>query len=118
MKPGQRRLVSSLAKRLSSPIILALLIFSSNAFADPLLLVRIVDSIDLAGLSEIKNLRLNAVVKLDEKGDMVVSCLNHSLPVAHRPFDHNPGMLKIVKNARLEVDPKEKGVMVKLAFLF
>ena len=119
MKPRQRLSVSSLVKKLSLPIItLALLIIPCSVFADSLVLVRIIDSIDLAKLSEIKDLDLSAVVRMDAKGDLVVSCLNLSVPLAHNPFKNNPGMQKFMQRTRLEVDPDAKGVMVKLAFLF
>jgi hypothetical protein len=119
MKPRQRFSISSLVKRLSFFVIfLALLIIPCSVFADSLLLVRIIDSIDLAKLSEIKDLDLSAVVRMDAKGNIVVSCLNLSLPLAHNPFKDNPGMQKFMQRTRLQVDPDAKGVMVKLAFLF
>jgi hypothetical protein len=81
-------------------------------------LLRIVDELDLAKLQKLKNVKLSAVVNLDEKGDIVVRCLNLSLPVARNPFNNNPGMLKFMQHTRLQVDSKGKGVMVKLAFAF
>ncbi len=119
MEPRQRSYLSSLTRKLSLFILtLTLLLIPCSVFADSLVLVRIIDSIDLAKLSQIKDLDLSAVVRMDAKGDLIVSCLNLSLPLAHRPFSNNPGLEKFVQRTRLQVDPDAKGVMVKLAFLF
>jgi len=80
--------------------------------------MRIVDELDLAKLATLKDVKLSAVVNLDKKGDIVVRCLNFSLPVARNAFNDNPGMLKFMQRTRLQVDSKGKGVMVKLAFAF
>jgi hypothetical protein len=80
--------------------------------------MRIVDELDLAKLAALKDVKLSAVVKMDEKGDINVHFLNLSIPVARNPFSGNPGMQKLMQRTRLQVDPKGKGVVVKLAFAF
>ncbi len=119
MEPRQRSYLFSLTRKLSLFILtLTLILIPCSVFADSLVLVRIIDSIDLAKLSQIKDLDLSAVVRMDAKGDLIVSCLNLSLPLAHRPFNNNSGLQKFMQRTRLQVDPDAKGVMVKLAFLF
>jgi len=119
MTTRQRYSTSSIVKRLSLLVVtLALLLLPCNVFADTTLLMRIVDELDLAKLATLKDVDLSAVVNLDEKGDIVVRCLNLSLPVAHNPFNDNTGMLKMMQRTSLQVDSKGKGVMVKLAFAF
>lgn len=73
---------------------------------------------DLAKLAALKNVKLSSVVKLDEKGDIVLRCLNLYLPVVSSPFNDNPGIRKFLQRTRLQVDPKGRGVVVKLAFAF
>jgi len=110
---------SSIVKRLSLFLVtLTLLLLPCNVFAESLLFVRIVDELDLAKLSALKDVKLSAVVKMDNKGDIVLRCLNLSIPVAHNAFSDNPGMQKFMQRTRLQIDPKGKGVMVKLAFAF
>jgi hypothetical protein len=120
MTTRQRYSTSSLLKRFSILVVtLTLLLLPCNVFADDTtLLMRIVDELDMAKLATLKDVKLSAVVNLDEKGDIVVSCLNLSLPVAHNPFNDNAGMRKLMQRTRLQVDSKGKGVMVKLAFAF
>lgn len=119
MTTRQRYSTSSILKRLSLFVVtLTLLLLPCNVFADSFLLVRIVDELDLAKLAALKNVKLSAVVKMDGKGDLVVNCLNLSLPVAHNPFNDNPGMQKLLQRTRLQVEPKGRGVMVKIAFVF
>lgn len=102
----------------------ACLALPGNALADSsedyLVLERIVDSIDLARLSEdLKDLDLSAAIKMNKNGDVVVKCLNSfSIPIARRAFDDNPGMQKLMKRTILQVDQKGKGVMVKMAYQF
>ena len=72
----------------------------------------------MAKLAKLKDLKLSAVVKMDNKGDIVVRWLNLSFPVAQNPFSDSPGMQKLMQRTRLQVDPKGRGVMVKLAFAF
>jgi hypothetical protein len=110
---------SSIVKRLSLFLVtLTLLLLPCNVFAESLLFVRVVDELDLTKLSVLKDVKLSAVVKMDNKGDIVLRCLNLSIPVAHNAFSDNPGMQKVMQRTRLQVDPKGKGVMVKLAFAF
>jgi len=119
MRARQRYSASSIGKRLSFfAVTLTLLLPISNAFADSFLLVRIVDGLDPVRLSALKDATLSAVVEKDKKGDIVVRCLNFSLPLARDPFNDNPGMQKLMKRTRLQVDPKGGGVVVKLAFAF
>jgi hypothetical protein len=119
MTARQRYSTSSFIKRLSLFVVtLTILLLPCNVFADSFLLVRIVDELDLAKLSALKDVKLSAVFKMDEKGDLVVHCLNLSLPLAHSPFSDNPGMQKLLQRTRLQVNPKGRGVMVKLAFAF
>ena len=119
MTTRQRHSTSSILKRLSLFFVtLTLLLLPCNVFADSFLLVRIVDELDLAKLATLKDLKLSAVVKMDENGDLIVNCLNLSLPVVRNLFNDNPGMHKFMQRTHLQVDPKGKGVMVKLAFAF
>ena len=120
MTTRQRYSTSSIVKRFSLLVAsLTLLLLPCNVFAEETtLLMRIVDELDLAKLATLKDVKLSAVVNLDDKGDLVVHCLNLSIPVARNPFNDNPGMLKMMQHARLQVDSKGKGVMVKLAFAF
>jgi hypothetical protein len=118
MTTRQRYSTSSILKRLSLFVVTLTLLLPCNVFADSFLLVRIVDELDLAKLATLKDVKLSAVVKMDGKGDLVVSCLNLSLPVAHNPFNDIPGMQKLLQRTRLQVDPKGRGVMVKIAFAF
>ncbi len=130
MTNRQKFSAPSLIRRLSLLIpTLALLFLHGTVFADSLLPVRIADKIDQVKFSEIKNENLSAVAqkndedlsavaKMDEKGDIVLTCLNLSLPLAHSPFKNNPGMQKLMQHMRLQVDPNGLGVMIKLAFQF
>ena len=120
MTTRQRYSTSSIVKLFSFLVVtLTLLLLPCNVFADDTtLLMRIVDELDLAKLATLKDVKLSAVVNMDEKGDIVVRCLNLSLPVAHNPFNENPRMLKMMQRTRLQVDSRGKGVMVKLAFAF
>ncbi len=120
MKAPQRHSGSIIVKHFSFLlVVLALLILPCKVFADSQLLLRIVDSIDIVKLSEeLKDLKLSPVFRLDEKGNLIVNCLNCSLPLAYHPFEDSPGVRKMLQNARLQIDPKKNGVMVKLAFLF
>ena len=85
-----------------------------------MVLERIVDSIDLARLSEdLKDLDLSEAIRMNKDGDVIVKCLNSfSIPVARRAFDDNPGMRKLMQRTILQVDQKGKGVMVKMAYQF
>jgi hypothetical protein len=50
---------------------------------------------------------------------MVLQCLNlFSIPVAHTPFADNPGIQKMAQRTRLKVEPKGRGVFLKVTFLF
>lgn len=119
MTTRQRSSKSSIVKRFSLfAATLILLLLPSNVFAESLLLVHIVDQLDMAKLEKLRDVKLSAVVNLNKQGDIVINCLNLSLPVARNPFDHNPGMQKLMQRTSLQVDPKGKGVMVKLAFAF
>ena len=95
-----------------------LLLIPSHVYADSFALVRIVDELDLAKLSALKDANLSAVVKLDEKGDIMLHCLNLSIPVARNPFNDNPAMQKFMQRTHLQIDPKGKGLVVKLALAF
>ena len=126
MKSWQGFPLRFLLKRVR-PIILALalLFLPWNAFADSdtdngdtLLLLRLIDSIDLTKLSELKKVKLTAVVKMDAKGDIVISCLNYSMLLAHAPFSDRPGLQSFLQRTHLQLEPKRRGIMVKVAFLF
>ncbi len=121
MRNRQRFSLSTLFSRLSLLVVaLAFLVLPGIACADSLVLVRIVDSIDLAKLAdELKDLKLSAAVKMNKNGDIVVKCFNSfSLPIAHRAFEDNPAMQDLMQRTSLEVKQKGNGVMVKLACLF
>ncbi len=85
-----------------------------------MLLVRIVDSIDLARLvEELKDLKLSAAIKINKDGDVVVKCFNcFSLPIAHNAFEDKTVVQKLMRRTTLQVDQKGKGVILKLAFVF
>ncbi len=90
-----------------------------TALADPIVLVRTADETDMFNISKVKKAKLSATLKMDKNGDMVVQCLNlFSIPVARTPFGDNPGIQKLSQHTRLRVEPKGRGVLVKLAFLF
>lgn len=109
----------SFVKRLSLfTVTAAILLLACNAYAGSFPLMRNVDEPELAKLAALKNPRLSAVVQLDEKGDLVVRCLNLSLPLARNPFNDNIGMQNIIQHTHLQVDPRGKGVMVKLEISF
>jgi hypothetical protein len=90
-----------------------------TVLADPLVLLRTADETDMINISAVKKAKLSATLKMDKNGDMVVQCLNlFSMPVARTPFGDNPGIQKLAQRTRLRVEPKGRGVLVKLAFLF
>ncbi len=130
MANRQKFSTPSLVRRLSLLVpTLALLFLHCTVFADSLVPLRITDGIDQAKFSEIKDEKLtavaknkdddlSAVAKMDEKGDIVFTCLNLSLPLAHNPFKNKPGVQKLMRHMRLQVNPNGLGVMINLAFLF
>ncbi len=121
MRFRRRFSLSTFVNRLSLFVVaLAFLVLPGNASADSMVLVRIVDSIDLAKLSqELKDMELSAAIKMNKNGDLVVKCLNSfSLPIARQAFEDNPGMQKLMQRTTLQVEQKGSGVMVKLALLF
>ena len=90
-----------------------------TVLADPLVLLRTVDETNMVNISLVKKAKLSATLKMDKNGDMVVQCLNlFSIPVARTPFADNPGIQKLAQRTRLGVEPKGRGVFVKLAFMF
>jgi hypothetical protein len=87
-----------------------------TVFADPLVFVRTAHEPDNSNILKAK---LSATLKMDNKGDMVVQCLNlFSIPVARAPFADNTGIHKLVQRTRLQVEQKGRGVLVKLAISF
>jgi len=74
-------------------LVLSFFILPCKLYADPdsLVLVRMTDGIDLTKLSELKKLKPATAVKINEKGDLVVSYLNYSISLAHDPFGDNQG---------------------------
>jgi hypothetical protein len=105
--------------RFSPFLISALLSVPLNARAEPLVLVRTVEIMDMINMIAAKDIKLSATLKMDKNGDMVVQCFNlFSVPVARTPFGDNPGIRKMAQRTRMQVEPKGKGVFVKLTFLF
>jgi hypothetical protein len=97
-------------------LILSLLLVPFTALADPLVFVRTAYEPDDVNISKVK---LSATLQLDNKGDMVVQCLNlFSKPVARAPFAGNPDIQKLAQRTRLQLEQKGRGVFVKLAILF
>ncbi len=119
MTKQRRYSVPSSVRRLSLLLLtLALLFPPRTVFADPLLLVRIAGGMDQTKLPGINDENPSAIAKMDEKGDIVFNCLNLSLPLAHSPFKNAPGIRKVMKHVRLQIDPNGIGAVMKLAFLF
>jgi len=97
----------------------AFLLLPCTLFAEPLVLVRIIDEIDANKLSEIQNLKLSASLKTDKKGDLVIRCLNlFTIPVAQNPFDGSPGLQKLAQRTQLKFNQRGRAVFVKLAVAF
>ena len=115
----QKHSLSSFARHFSLLVLtLTLLLLPCQVFADSFLFVRLVDGLDLNKMSAFKDIKLSAEVKMDGNGDIMLDCLNLSIPVAHHPLSDNPVMQKLMQRTRLKVDPRGKGVVVKLAFAF
>lgn len=100
-------------------LISTLLLVPFKVLADPLLLIRTAVATDMVNKPDVKKAKLSATLKMDKNGDMVVQCLNlFSIPVARAPFGDNPGIQKFAQRTRLYVEPKGRGIFVKLTFLF
>jgi predicted PilT family ATPase len=90
-----------------------------TVLADPIVLLRTADEMDMFNISKVKKAKLSATLKIDKNGAMVVQCLNlFSIPVARTPLGDNPGIQRLAQRTRLRVEQKGRGVFVKLAFLF
>jgi hypothetical protein len=109
----------SFVRFFSQFLISTLLLVPLNVHAEPLVLVRTAEVMDMINIIAEKNVKLSATLKMDKNGDMVVQCFNlFSVPVARTPFGDNPGIRKMAQRTRMQVEPKGKGVFVKLTFLF
>jgi len=110
----------SFARCFSLFLISTLLLLPLTVYADPLVLLRTAVETDMLDNSDMmRKAKLSANLKIDKNGDMVLQCLNlFSIPVARTPFGHNPGIQKLAQRTRLGVEPKGRGVFVKLAFMF
>ena len=87
--------------------------------ADPLVLARTGVEMDTLYIFVAQKPKLSATLKIDNNGDMVFQCLNvFSIPVARTPFGDNSGIQKLAQRTRLQMEPKGKGVFIKLTFLF
>ena len=104
---------------LSLFLIPTLLLIPFTVLADPLVLLRSGDEKDTLYISAVQKPKLSATLKMDKNGDMVFQCLNvFSIPVARTPFGDNPGIQKLAQRTRLQMEPKGKGVFIKLTFFF
>ena len=119
MTKRQKDQKKSFARCFSLFLISTLPMVPFTVLADPLVLQRTVDDTNMLNISVVQKAKLSATLKMDKNGDMVVQCLNlFSIPVARTPFGHNPGIQKLAQRTRLGVEPKGRGVLVKLAFMF
>ena len=111
--------IKSFLRFFSKFLISTLLLVPLNTHAEPLVLVRTAEVIDMINIIAAKQVKLSATLKMDKNGDMVVQCFNlFSVPVARTPFGDNPGIQKMAQRTRMQVEPKGRGVFVKLTFLF
>ena len=100
-------------------LILTLLLVPFTVLADPLILLRTAVEADLLNISDAKKVKLSATLKMDKNGDMVIHCFSlFAIPLARTPFAENSGIQKLVQRTQLNVEPKGRGVLVKLSFSF
>jgi hypothetical protein len=119
MKKRQKNQKISFARSFFLFLITTLLLVPFTVLADPLVLMRTADEKDTLYISVAQKPKLSATFKMDKNGDIVVQCLNlFSIPVARNPFGDSPGIQKLAQRTRLQVEPKGRGVFIKLAFMF